>query len=130
MRVRSKRLVDAQFESGVFDTDYNMGKSMPKRESAAEWETRLRNEDLEKKNGRTKAALEDLEEDEPMQHQTRFGSLSGANVIEPETVQTKQASTAEVEVTQAEVDRLRSTGADVSKLKVGSKIKVAKLKWS
>ncbi len=123
--------------SGVFDTDYYRERkvdAMPERESAINWEQRLRDEEREQKRGRTAKAREQLEETEAdaVMHSSRFGQLSGANVVEVDVGEGKAASAKdyEVEITQAQIDEMQRQGIDTSHLAAGKKVNIKKSAWS
>ena len=139
MATRNKKLthVEAQKLSGVFDTDYYRERKvdvMPKRESAIAWEQRLRDEEREQKRGRTKAAREQLEETDadPVMHASRFGQLSGANVVEVDVGEGAVTASKdyEVEITQTQIDEMQRQGIDTSHLKAGNKVNIKKSAWS
>lgn len=129
--------IEAQRLSGVFDVDYFGGRkveTMPERKlTAQEWEQKLRDEEKTQRKGRTRQAREEIEtEAEPIRHASRYGSFSGANVVESDVGENKTVATSgyEVEVTEAQKQAMHQQGLNVEHLETGKKIKVAKIKWS
>lgn len=125
--------------SGVFDIDYYQDdrkvKTMPERRlSAQEWEQKLRDEERAQKRGRAQRMREELEETDadPVLHNSRFGSFSGANVVESDVGEEKVTADSkfEVEVTEEQKAQMRAQGVNVDHLETGKKVKINKINWS
>lgn len=139
MRQKQMNHVEAQSLSGVFDVDYYQHErkveTMPERRlSAQEWEQKLRDEERSQKKGRAQRMREELEETnaDPVLHSSRFGSFSGANVVESDVSGEKATANSkfEVEITAEQKAQMQAQGINVDHLETGKKVKINKIKWS
>lgn len=141
MHVRSNRIStsERQFESGVFDVDY-LEQERPKmateqrKLSAIELERKLRDEEINQRQSRTKRARQSLNQNsdaDVKMRETRFGSFSGAGAVNvSDTESERRTSEASVEVTPERKQELQARGMDVNELEEGKQIHLANLDWS
>ena len=130
-------LSERQFKSGVFDIDYAdvEVREMPKdniKLSAAEKERRLREEEKDERQSRTarlKEAMGKSDGDGVRKLSTRFGSFSGAGVVDASDVREGGGSSATIKVTAEQKEELRQKRIKADHLEEGDEISLGSLNW-